>query len=90
MTQRVVDQPGDCRAIARSGEAVVQAPILEDVGRGPAARFDVGKHFHGGRQTGGWGHANTSLMTIRTHMTIRMVAPARKMRKRLDTSLAPV
>ena len=56
--QRVVDEAGDRGAVARAGEAARQAPILERVDRRPAARLDVGEHFDGGGDAGGWGHAS--------------------------------
>ena len=56
--QRVVDQAGDRGAVARAGEAARQAPVLERVDRRSAARLDVGEHFDGGGDAGGWGHAS--------------------------------
>ena len=46
--QRVVDQAGDRGAVARAGEAMREAPVLQRVGRRPAARSDIGENLDGG------------------------------------------
>ena len=48
--QRVVDEAGDGGAVAGTGEAMRQAPVLERVGRRPRPRLDVGEHFDRGGQ----------------------------------------
>ena len=54
--QRVVDEPRDRGAVARAGEAVRQAPILERIGGGAAARLDIGEDLDGGGKSRGRGH----------------------------------
>ena len=46
--QRVVEQPGNGGAVAGTGEAMREPPVLERVGGRPPPRFDVGQHLDGG------------------------------------------
>ena len=55
--QRVVDETGDGRAVARAGEPVREAPRLERIGGGPALGLDRGDDLDGGGQAGGGCHA---------------------------------
>ena len=55
--QRVVDEARDRGAVARAGEAMRQAPILQRLrGRTPP-RLDVGEHFDRGGKARSGGHA---------------------------------
>ena len=52
--QGVIDQRGDGRAVLDAGEAMREAPILERVGGGTAACFEVFENFdRGGDASGG-------------------------------------
>ena len=51
--QRVVDEPRDRGAIARAGEAMRQAPVLQRLRGRAAARLDVGENLDGGGKTRG-------------------------------------
>jgi hypothetical protein len=51
--QGVVDEAGDGGPVARSGEAMGEAPILQGVGGGAAARGDIGEDLDGGGEAGG-------------------------------------
>ena len=55
--QRVIDEAGNRRAVARAREPVRQAPILHRVGGGTAAGFDVGEDLDGGGNAGCGSHA---------------------------------
>jgi hypothetical protein len=47
LAQGVMDEIADGRAIAGTGEAVRQAPILQRVGRRPPPFLDILQHFDG-------------------------------------------
>ena len=75
--QRVVDQPGNGGAVAGTGEAVRQAPILQRIGRGPSPRLDVGedldcrREFCSGRH-GASSHGSPSMiLTMKISHMIR-------------------
>ena len=80
--QRVVDEARNARAVAGSGKTVRQAPILQRVAGGPAARFDIGKNFDGGGKPGGRRHGRPSMIRRMntTHMMVSTTAPANEQR----------
>ena len=58
--ERVVDEARDGGAVLRAGEAVGQAPVLEGVGRRPAAGLDIAQDLDGGGEARGGCHRNTT------------------------------
>src|SRR5688500_6038016 len=87
--QRVVNKTSNSRAVARSGEAVRQAPILQRVAGGPAARLDIDKHFDGGRKPRGRCHGRASrIRTMNTtHMIVSTTRPAKNSGPRIFMTL---
>src|SRR4029077_2611761 len=71
--QRVIGDARDGGAVARAGEAVREAPILERVRRRTASRLDIGHHLDGGGEACGGCHRDqrpiTMWMPKMTHMT---------------------
>ena len=45
-------------AVARAGEAVREAPVLERIGGRPAPRLDIGEDLDGGGEAGGGCHSD--------------------------------
>ena len=86
--QRVVDEAGDRGAVARAGEAMRQAPVLERIGGGAAPRLDVGERLDGGGQAGGGGHVPVRMRTAKMiHITHSTTAPAMNSKPRRGTRL---
>src|SRR5437763_1937613 len=76
--ERVIDEAGDAGTIARAGEAVRDAPILQGVGCGPAPRANIGENFdRGGQPRAGCHYGNPSMiLTMKiSHMIISTSAP---------------
>ena len=75
--QRVVNEAGDGRAVARAGEAMRQTPALERVGRRAALALKISENFDGGGEPRGRRHGRPSRMRIMkmTHMAISTNAP---------------
>ena len=75
--QRVIDEARNGGAIPRAGEAMREAPVLQRLRGGAAARLDIGKDFDRGREPCARGHGSASRMRIMkmTHITIKTIAP---------------
>ena len=87
--KRVIDDARDGGAIARAGEAVRQAPVLERIGRGPALRLDLGEHLDGCGKAGAGGHMPTRMSSMKLpHMMASTIAPRMKAGPRRRTLLS--
>src|SRR5262249_7942400 len=87
--QRVIDEPGNGRAVSGTGEAVGEPPVLERVGGGPSPLRDVGENRDGGRQARRRLHGipmRTRIAKI-AHISSSTSAPTAKARKRRGTRL---
>ncbi len=78
LAQRVVDDVADRRAIAGSGEAVRQAPILQRFGGRPMANFKIGENFDRRSEPAGELHQPAArCMAITIHIAISERTPTR-------------
>ena len=83
--QRVVDEPGDRGAVAGARETMRQAPVLQRLRGGAAARLDIGEDLDCGGETRGGGHAVRILNANQTHMASSTNTPTAKTLKRVGT-----
>ena len=60
----IVDEARDGGAVAGPGEAMREAPILQGVGGGAAARSNVGENLDGGGKSGGGGQGEILGMAV--------------------------
>src|SRR5262249_5187232 len=75
--ERVIDQPGDCGAVARACEAMRQTPVLEGVRPGAMPRLDVGQNLDAGAEPGGRCHhrPNRIRAAKNAHISSRTTMP---------------
>ena len=59
--QRIIDNIADGGAVARSGKAVAETPILQRIGNRPLACFDIGQNLDGSCEPSTQTHAVLSM-----------------------------